>query len=259
MVSTTWLDHLAALDAPRRRPRPPADWPARALSAFCLTVEVSSSIEAAVSSSELACSSVREDRSWLPAAIWPEAVAMVSVPWRTSPTTLARLAFMSFSACISWPVSSFESRFDARVRSPRGHRLGHLAPPGASGRVMLREISEGADRPPSTSVSDGQRDAADRSCVVVGRVDLLAHVVDRLASSASRSEHPASRRPWPRGWNLSLISALRFGRVAARLALPLALGCLSTWLAARRCCLKRHFSRRSPAAPRPSPWSRCSS
>jgi hypothetical protein len=43
-----------------------------------LTVEVSSSIEAAVCSSELACSSVREDRSWLPAAIWPEAVAMVS-------------------------------------------------------------------------------------------------------------------------------------------------------------------------------------
>ena len=47
-----------------------ASWLAwRALSAFCFTVEVSSSIEEAVSSSELACCSVRDDRSRLPEAI----------------------------------------------------------------------------------------------------------------------------------------------------------------------------------------------
>ena len=43
----------------------------RALSAFWRTVEVSSSIDEAVSSSELACSSVRDDRSRLPCAISP--------------------------------------------------------------------------------------------------------------------------------------------------------------------------------------------
>ena len=95
-----------------------ASWLAwRALSAFCLTVEVSSSIEDAVSSSELACSSVRDDRSWLPAAIWPEAVAMVSVPVRTSPTTLARLSRMLFIAN-SRLVRSLARVSTATVRSP---------------------------------------------------------------------------------------------------------------------------------------------
>jgi hypothetical protein len=62
----------------------------RALSAFCLTVEVSSSIDAAVSSSELACCSVRLERSWLPAAICWLAVPIASVPlrtWVTMPTS----------------------------------------------------------------------------------------------------------------------------------------------------------------------------
>ena len=61
-----------------------ANWLAwRAFSSFCATVDVNCSIDAAVSSSELACSSVRDDRSRLPAAIWLDAVAMVSVPTRT--------------------------------------------------------------------------------------------------------------------------------------------------------------------------------
>ncbi|MNX04367.1 hypothetical protein D3C86_339550 [compost metagenome] len=49
-----------------------------ALPAFCVTVEVNSSIEAAVSSSELACISVRADKSILPLAISLDAVAIVS-------------------------------------------------------------------------------------------------------------------------------------------------------------------------------------
>jgi hypothetical protein len=102
-----------------RSPMPSASWLAwRALSAFCLTVEVSSSIDDAVSSSELACCSVREDRSWLPAAIWPDAVAMVSVPLRTSPTIFVRLSFISRSARSSWPVSFVLSTLIERVRSP---------------------------------------------------------------------------------------------------------------------------------------------
>ncbi len=69
----------------------------RALSAFCLTVPVSCSIAAAVCSRLLACASVRLDRSRLPAAIWPEAVAMVSVPLRTWDTMLTRLWCIAFT------------------------------------------------------------------------------------------------------------------------------------------------------------------
>jgi hypothetical protein len=77
----------------------------RALSAFCFTVDVSSSIEDAVSSSELACCSVREDRSWLPAATCDDAVAMASVPLRTVVTVATRFSFMVLRAPSSWPNS----------------------------------------------------------------------------------------------------------------------------------------------------------
>ncbi|MOA24791.1 hypothetical protein D3C78_1454840 [compost metagenome] len=108
-------------------------------------------MEAAVSSSELACSSVREDKSWLPAAIWPEAVAMVSVPWRTSPTTRARLAFMSFKACINWPVSSRLLTSMWLLRSPAATVSASLTA-WARGRVML-EVSNQAHATPNTVAS----------------------------------------------------------------------------------------------------------
>jgi hypothetical protein len=69
-----------------------------ALSAFWFTVEVSSSIDAAVSSSELACDSVRADKSILPEAISPEAVAMVSALRRISPMVSASRACIDFIA-----------------------------------------------------------------------------------------------------------------------------------------------------------------
>ena len=82
-----------------------ASWLAwRALSAFCFTVEVSSSIDEAVSSSELACCSVRDDRSRLPAAISREAVAMVSVPLRTWPTMSTRLSRICFISTSRLPL-----------------------------------------------------------------------------------------------------------------------------------------------------------
>jgi hypothetical protein len=69
-----------------------------ALSAFCLTVEPSCSIDAAVCSSALACSSVRWLRSALPLAICAEPVAMLSLLLRTVPTMRTRLSFMAFKA-----------------------------------------------------------------------------------------------------------------------------------------------------------------
>jgi hypothetical protein len=95
------------------------------LSAFCFTVEVSSSIAEAVFSSELACSSVREDRSMLPAAISRDAVVMVWVPrrtWLTMSTRLLRICFISASRL---------PRSDALVsmaidRSPFGDAAGDL-------------------------------------------------------------------------------------------------------------------------------------
>jgi hypothetical protein len=57
-----------------------ASWLAsRAWPSFCLTVAVSSSMAEAVSSSEAAWSSVRADRSLLPAAIW---ALMLATPAR---------------------------------------------------------------------------------------------------------------------------------------------------------------------------------
>jgi hypothetical protein len=83
-----------------------------------LTVAVNCSIDAAVSSSELACSSVRDDRSRLPAAICAEAVAIASAPPRTSPTIRCRLVFICCNACSSIPVSSLLRISIRVVRSP---------------------------------------------------------------------------------------------------------------------------------------------
>jgi len=91
MMSAIFLDaadipFIVATTSPTTAPpltatseAPAASWLAcRAFSAFCLTVAVSSSIEEAVSSSELACSSVRCDRSALPWEISREAVSISS-------------------------------------------------------------------------------------------------------------------------------------------------------------------------------------
>jgi hypothetical protein len=57
-------------------------------------VLVSSSIDDAVSSSELACDSVRDDKSILPDAISVDALEIASVPVRTSPMIFAMLSRM---------------------------------------------------------------------------------------------------------------------------------------------------------------------
>ncbi len=90
----------------------------RALSAFCLTMEVSSSMLDAVSSSELACSSVRCDRLVLPAAICCVAEAIDSLPRRTVSTVSLSLPCICCRPSISTPISSRERTRTSVVRLP---------------------------------------------------------------------------------------------------------------------------------------------
>ena len=139
MVCTTWPTTSPPFTATPLAPS--ASWFAcRALSAFCLTVALSCSSDAAVSSSADACCSVRSDRSLLPAAICAEAVARLSAFWRTAVTTLARLACISCSRAIrllpsprAGSMRVARSPAATRWASARGvPRLGaELAPDGA--------------------------------------------------------------------------------------------------------------------------------
>ncbi len=89
----------------------------RALSAFCLTVDVNSSIDDAVSSSELACCSVRDDRSRLPDAICVDALAIVSdacLICIIDEDSISCIRFMEYSRL----VSSLFFVVTVMVRSP---------------------------------------------------------------------------------------------------------------------------------------------
>src|SRR5450830_999295 len=124
----------------------------RALSAFCRTAEVSCSIEEAVSSSELACSSVRDDRSRLPWAISLEAVWMVSVPertWLTMPTSLSRMTFMANSRlALSWLAVRISTLKSPSAIAPAILTAYAGSPP--SWRVSPRVISAPSVRPAAT-------------------------------------------------------------------------------------------------------------
>ena len=128
MVSTTWLTtvppRVATVEALSDRS---LAW--RALSALSRTVAPSCSIEAAVCSSALACSSVRLDKSKLPCAIWADAVATPSAFERTVVTTSARFACMADSArsrsdtssrpvmVMGWLKSPWATAFEAATAS----------------------------------------------------------------------------------------------------------------------------------------------
>ncbi|PMQ11810.1 hypothetical protein JaAD80_23150 [Janthinobacterium sp. AD80] len=149
MVSTTSLTML-----PPRSATPDAAtaiWLAwRALSAFCFTVLVSSSIDDAVSSSELACCSVRADRSWLPAAISPDAVAIALVPVCTSDTTLRSASFMPCRARIRSPISSLAAGPKCVRKSPSA-TVSATFTAACSGTVIERVISQAQTLPSATS------------------------------------------------------------------------------------------------------------
>src|SRR5260221_3948106 len=91
-------------------------WPA--FCAFWFTVAVISSMEAAVSSRLEACSSVREERSVLPAAICDDAVVTISAAWRTRSTMPAREPFISCIEPSSWPNSSWRPASISTSRLP---------------------------------------------------------------------------------------------------------------------------------------------
>ena len=100
-----FADAVHRIDHAARPPRcPSARHPTRsmpaccaccALSVFCLTVEVSSSMLAAVSSSDAACCSVRWLRSVLPVAISLAALPIAPLLSRTRPTVSVRRSFIS--------------------------------------------------------------------------------------------------------------------------------------------------------------------
>ncbi|CAB3923996.1 hypothetical protein LMG1864_05651 [Achromobacter ruhlandii] len=121
-----------------------ASWLAwRALSAFCLTVEASSSIDAAVSSREAACCSVRLDRSVLPAEISRAPTLISSTPRRTVATVRARLSCMRLTAAIKAPISLLECTSTRVVRSPPAMRS-KLSPTTRSGRSTTRFMNRNA-------------------------------------------------------------------------------------------------------------------
>ncbi len=115
IVLTTWPTTappwMATVDAPS------ASWLAcLALSAFCLTVAPSCSIDAAVSSRALACCSVRWLRSWLPWAISALALATLSALLRTRDTVVARPDSMSCRAASMPPIGPMPKGIEPRLR-----------------------------------------------------------------------------------------------------------------------------------------------
>ncbi|MNX59812.1 hypothetical protein D3C86_906990 [compost metagenome] len=115
-----------------------ANWLAwRALSAFCFTVEASSSMEAAVSSRDAACCSVRLDRSVLPAEISRAPTLISSTPRRTVATVRVRLSCMRLMAANNWPISLVLRTSIRPVKSPP-EILSKWSPAWCSGRSTVR-------------------------------------------------------------------------------------------------------------------------
>ncbi|KGR98564.1 methyl-accepting chemotaxis sensory transducer domain protein [Burkholderia sp. ABCPW 111] len=111
----------------------------RAFSAFCLTVAVSSSMLAAVSSSDAACCSVRCDRSWLPAAISWLAAAIDSAAWRIPPIVACRRPCMSRIAAIMLDLSPARTA-TGRLRSPDAIRAASAAASSGSPPRLARTL-----------------------------------------------------------------------------------------------------------------------
>jgi len=110
-----------------------------ALSAFCLTVEPSCSIEAAVCCRALACCSVRVDRLWLPWAISELAVDTLIDPSRTPATRPERLWRMASMAATSEAISSLPRATSGRARLPWANSW-VAAPASPSGPTMERVV-----------------------------------------------------------------------------------------------------------------------
>ena len=121
-----------------------------AFSAFCWTVAISCSIAAEVSSSALACDSVRIDRSLLPEAISPEAVRTVSDAARICSSTAAILSAKRLKALAICVSSSRPEASMRRVRSPSPEAMSSSASRTSSMRRSWR-LTNTDIRPPAAS------------------------------------------------------------------------------------------------------------
>ncbi|MCW0417375.1 hypothetical protein NB689_003129 [Xanthomonas sacchari] len=117
MVCTTWPTTSPPCEATEAAPA--ASWLAwRARSAFCLTVEVSSSIDAAVSSRLAACCSVRRDRSSLPVAISLAAALMLTAAVWMRATMAASCSVVALASSRMVANTPWKSPCMRAVRSP---------------------------------------------------------------------------------------------------------------------------------------------
>ncbi len=149
---TTWPPCAA-----ERLASPASDEASRAEPLFCETAAVISSIDAAVCCSELACSSVRCDRSWLPAAIWRDAPAIWSTPERTSPTMARSAVVIDASAAIRLVASSPRSGI-SRDRSPEAtvraiSTAASGSPPSVRSRLRVTTVASTTATPSATASS----------------------------------------------------------------------------------------------------------
>ncbi len=178
-----------------------------ALSAFWCTVDDSSSIDAAVSSSALAWLSVRVDRSLLPCAISVEAWVMLTVESRTCATSRCRLDCMRDRSAIRPTV--FCSASALAVRSPSATRLNAAracagSPP--SSRCSVRTITTVSAKATATASSAS---AVAAVCMRPARVwvaSFAAAAVLRAPSSCC-SNAPRSERQAGVSWVLSSVTA----------------------------------------------------
>ena len=201
------LDHLRPTTSPplhrHRRWRRSASWLAwRALSAFCLTVEPSSSIDAAVSSSALACCSVRWHRSSLPWAIWAldGGHALGALAHRRRRHRPGRAAWRSSRAIRLLVVAGAQRDRRAQVACGHGlrqlHRVSRLAAElrAARWRVMTQR----------------QRHAEQQGRRRAGRAAMRLACVD--------TARPAPRPAWPPS-KLNFVSASSAPSVSSKAVL----------------------------------------
>ncbi len=204
IVSTTWPTTAPPLTATAEA-SVAICLASRALSELCLTVESSSSIDEAVSSSALAWLSVRADRSWLPWAISALAVATPSEPARTLCTTAARPSFISTRSRSRAAISSRPLIWISTPRLPAAiSPVNWLA--CASARVMPLTRNQPTITAPSTPQA-------------IARM-AMPRIVSKRATAAWYSVLPTSSCNWIRASISALAAAQRAG--VAPLAICLA-------------------------------------
>ncbi|MCW0461631.1 hypothetical protein NB717_002699 [Xanthomonas sacchari] len=217
MVVTTWPTTWPPCEATAAAPV--ASWLAwRACSAFCLTVEVSSSIEAAVSSRLAACCSVRRDRSSLPAASsvvapWMLRAAVWMRPTMSASWSAVVLASSRIRANTPWKSPCMRAlRSPAAMACSRVDSLPRLR--SLTSIIALRSctISRKScwNRPasPRTLKSPAAAAAARRliSVLIASRLALAASI-DSCSTARLPGRRRASRRRSPLAYSLSTAMA----------------------------------------------------